>query len=167
MFETIFHSLVLNASTPRRNIAPSSPPCTTLSHIYISWLIQWVLPGCQMSAGDQITFINTRQYADDAPPCRVRLSPVPRSKWRWRRRCSNPQGASWLGGGERGGSLYLCRCWKSVVFLHIDSESLRKTDGAVPGGVALSVTLTAKRAQTMELICSLFFFFLPDFADIP
>lgn len=31
-----------------------------------------------------------------------------------------------------------------------------ETDGAVPGGVALSVTLMAKRAWTMELICSLF-----------
>lgn len=31
-----------------------------------------------------------------------------------------------------------------------------RTDGGVPGGAALSVKLTAKRARTIKLICSLF-----------
>lgn len=49
----------LKRSSLRMNVAPTSPLCTTFSYIYISWLIQLGLRGCQMSVGDQITFINT------------------------------------------------------------------------------------------------------------
>lgn len=42
------------------------------------------------------------------------------------------------------------RCWKSSTTNHY------RTDGGVPGGAALSVMLTAKRARTIKLICSLF-----------
>lgn len=55
----IFPPAHTKCSTLRACIATTSPLCTTVSYIYISWLIQWGLLGCQMSVGDQITFINT------------------------------------------------------------------------------------------------------------
>lgn len=149
--QLIFPPACTKRSTLRLCFATTSPLYTTLSYIYISWQIQRGLLGCQMSVGDQITFINTWTicwWCAGRVTCACRLDRVSSGCDGTAARAHE---ASWL-----GPSSCLCRCWKAVVFLHINSESLWKQMELCQEVLRCTVTLMAKRAWTMELICSLF-----------
>lgn len=127
-------------------IAVNSLLCSNI--YYISWVIQQGCARHQMLVSDQITLINTSYNMLTTYRCGVRarqhhavqadLTPLPAC------RGPDPRGIlTWTVFASPGaGNMLPPRPYR--------------TDGGVPGGTALSVKLTAKRARTIKLICSLF-----------